>query len=191
MKTKRDYQRLYLRAPYSEPVLYVDNDFVFKARSLNLSEGGLLLDQVPHFPENNENVPLMLSLRQMPLFKNFTLERLQNYSPDMTENTIVRLKSTMVRKIGIESKAEQAFTSRIGLKFTDVPHSAEMAIKEYVKVFSSNLIYLQVLIDSLNTDEQNIEKVRLLAPILGYEKEEKISILFKKVQHDYQSLQWL
>jgi hypothetical protein len=191
MKTKRDYQRLYLRAPYNEPVLYVDGDFVFKAHSLNISEGGLLLDQVPHFPESNDDVPLMISLRQMPLFKNFTLERLKLYSPDMTENIVVRLKSSMVRKIGIESKAEQAFTSRIGLRFTDVPHHAEMAIKEYVKVFSSNLIYLQVLIDSLNTDEQNIEKARLLASILGYDREQKISILFKKVQHDYQSLQWL
>jgi hypothetical protein len=191
MKTKRDYQRLYLRAPYNEPVLYVDGDFVFKARSLNISEGGLLLDQVPHFPESNDDVPLMISLRQMPLFKNFTLDRLKLYSPEMTENIVVRLKSSMVRKFGIESKAEQAFTSRVGLRFTDVPHQAEMAIKEYVKVFSSNLIYLQVLIDSLNTDEQNIEKARLLASILGYDRDQKISILFKKVQHDYQSLQWL
>ena len=85
--------------------------------------------------------------------------------------------------------------SQVSGKALDLPRVyddfTQMAIKEYVKVFSSNLIYLQVLIDSLNTDEKNIEKARLLASILGYDKDQKISVLFKKVQHDYQSLQWL
>ena len=188
---KRDYQRTFLRAPYTEKVLYVDDGFVFKASTLNISEGGMLLDQVPHFPGENENVPLMISLRQFPYFKNFTLDRLEGYSEDMFPKNVIRIRSQMVRKIGIESKTDEVFTSRIGLKFTEVDHDAAVAIKEYVTVFSSNLIYLQVLIDSLNTDQSNLRKVRILSGILGYDDDMKISLLHKKVQHDYKSLQWL
>ena len=72
MFSQRDYQRKHLRAPYKEPVLYVDDNFVFKASTLNISEGGLLLDQIPHFPEDEDEVPIMLSLPQFPYFKNFS-----------------------------------------------------------------------------------------------------------------------
>jgi hypothetical protein len=188
---QKDYQRTHLRAPYYEPVLYVDNNFVFKASTLNLSEGGILLDQVPHFPEESEIVPLMISFKQYPYFKNFSLERLESYSDDVFPKIIVRVKSQMVRKIGIQSKTDEVFQSRIGLKFTEVSQSAAIAIKDYVSVFSSNLIYLQVLIDSLNTNEANLKKIRILSEILGYDAEMKIALLHKKVQHDYKSLQWL
>ena len=67
---KKDYQRTFLRAPYKEAILYIDDNFVFKASSLNISEGGLLLDQVPHFPEESEDVPIIISLPQFPYLKN-------------------------------------------------------------------------------------------------------------------------
>ena len=188
---QRDYQRTYLRAPYFEPVLYVDNGFVFKASTLNISEGGMLLNQVPHFPEKNEIVSLMISFRQYPYFKNFNLDRLRNYSDDVFPKIIVRVKSQMVRKIGMQSKLDEIFESRIGLKFIDVSHEAAQSIKDYVSVFLSNLIFLQVLIDSLNANESNLEKVRLLSEILGYDPKMKIALLHKTVQHDYRSLQWL
>jgi hypothetical protein len=63
-------------------------------------------------------------------------------------------------------------------------------ISEYVSVFASNLIYLQMLIDSWNTDEDIRLKTRALADILGYQKIEKISELRRQIGHDYQSLQW-
>jgi hypothetical protein len=188
---KKDYQRVHLRAPYFEPVLYIDNNFVFKASTLNVSEGGMLLDQVPHFPDENESVALMISFKQYPYLKNFSLDRLENYSGDLFPKTVVRVKSQMVRRIGIESKADEVFQSRIGLKFIDVPQDAAIAIKDYVTVFSSNLIYLQVLIDSLNTNKTNLKKVRLVSEILGYDVKMKIALLHKKIQHDYKSLQWL
>lgn len=188
---KKDYQRTYLRAPYKEPVLYIDDDFVFKASTLNISEGGILLDQVPHFPEDLEAVPIMLSLPQYPYFKNFSLEKIQSFTKDLFPKKIVRLKCKMVRKIGIQSEVDEVFVSRIGIKFTEVsPHVAKQ-IQEYVNVFSSNLIYLQVLIDSLHTDEKNLEKIRILSEILNYDANMKIATLHKTVQHDYKSLQWL
>jgi hypothetical protein len=188
---KKDYQRTFLRAPYKEPILYIDDNFVFKASSLNLSEGGLLLDQVPHFPEESEDVPIILSLPQFPYLKNYTLEKLHSFSADIFPKKVIRLKCKMVRKIGIKSRVDEVFTSQIGLKFTDVDPLGQKVIQEYVNVFASNIIYLQVLIDSLHADKKNLEKIRLLSNILNYDSSMKIAKLHKTVQHDYKSLQWL
>ena len=57
--------------------------------------------------------------------------------------------------------------------------------------FASNLVYLQTLIDSFNTDDEIKERVRALAEILGYDQIEKIAQLRAQVGHDYKSLQWL
>ena len=49
-------------------------------------------------------------------------------------------------------------------------------------VFASNIIYLQVLIDSLHADKKNLEKIRLLSNILNYNSNTKIAQLHKTVQ---------
>lgn len=188
---ERDYKRTYLRAPYRQEVLYVDDDFVFKAKTLNISEGGMLLDQIPHFPDESTEVPLMIKLPQYPYFKNFTLEKLKSFNADMFNSKVIRLKCRMVRKIGVKSKVDHAFVSRVGVKFTEIGPREKKLINDYVNVFSSNLIYLQVLIDSMYADKNNLEKIRLLSEILNYSPETKISQLRKDVQHDYISLQWL
>ena len=188
---KKDYQRTFLRAPYKEAILYIDDNFVFKASSLNISEGGLLLDQVPHFPEESEDVPIIISLPQFPYLKNYTVEKLHSFSEDIFIKKVIRLKCRMVRKIGVKSKVDEVFTSQIGLKFTEVDPVAQKLICDYVNVFASNIIYLQVLIDSLHADKKNLERIRLLSNILSYEPGIKIAQLHKKVQHDYKSLQWL
>ncbi len=64
-------------------------------------------------------------------------------------------------------------------------------IDDYVTTFSSNLIYLQTLIDSFNSDEETKIRARTLARILGYNDIERIAQLRAVVTHDYKSLQWL
>lgn len=188
---ERDYKRTHLRAPYKEHVLYLDDDFVFKAQTMNISEGGMLLDLIPHFPDEETEVPLMIPLPQYPYFKNFNLEKLKSFSPDMFATKVVRLKCKMVRKFGIKSKVDHAFTSRVAVRFTEINPMEKKLIADYVNVFSSNLIYLQVLIDSMYADKSNLERIRLLSDILGYDIDCKVSQLRKDVQHDYISLQWL
>lgn len=186
----RTYQRKYLRAPYRGDVLFVDNDFVFKAKSLNISEGGLLLDNVGHFPDASE-LPFLVSLPLYPLFKNYTLDKIQSYSRELLEHSTIRFQAKMARKIGIDTKVDGMFTSRIGLEIQEITDFDQAKISEYVDVFSSNLIYLQVLIDSINSDKNNLMKIRRLSSILGYAGNLKISYLRKIVEHDYKSLQWL
>lgn len=188
---KRNYQRKHLRAPYKESVLYVDEGFVFKAKALNLSEGGLLLDQVPHFPAEGKSASLLLSLPQFPFFKNFSLDRLLSFSPDIYAKKTARVVCEVVRRSGVHSDVDQVFISRVGARFIEIEPRDKKVIKEYVEVFASNLIFLQFLIDNIQADERGLEKVRALAGILGYEQDVKISRLRKEVSRDYLSLQWL
>ncbi len=191
MQEERDYQRTHLRAPYKEPVLFVDDNFVFKAHTINISEGGMLLDQIPHFPEDGTSVSLLISLPQFPYFKNFSTEKLAAYSNDLFPKKSIRLKCKMVRKFGVKSKVDEAFISRVAVSFDELGPQNKKLISEYVNVFASNLIYLQVLIDSIHSDKNNLKKIRLLSETLQYQTDIKMAQLYKDVQHDYKSLQWL
>ncbi|MFP5458113.1 MAG: PilZ domain-containing protein [Bacteriovoracia bacterium] len=186
---QRGYQRAHLRAPYPEPVLFGDGDFVHRARALNISEGGLLLDEVPSFPAEDQ-VPLLLHLPSYPYFKNFSLLKMQTFSRDLYPTKVIRARGLMVRRTGETVSVDDVFRPRFGLQFAELGAKEQKLIADYVAVFSSNLIYLQMLIDSWNTDEEIRQKTRALANILNYQHVEKVAELRRLVSHDYQSLQW-
>lgn len=186
---QRGYQRAHLRAPYHEPVLFGDADFVHKARALNISEGGLLLDEIPNFPSEDE-VPLLLHLPSYPYFKNFTLLKLLTFTRDLFPTKVIRARGQMVRRTGETTSVDDVFRPRFGIQFASLGTGEQKLIADYVSVYASNLIYLQMLIDSWNTDEEIRQKTRALAHILNYQHVEKIAELRRHVSHDYQSLQW-
>lgn len=187
---KKSYQRKHLRAPLKEMVLYGDGEFILKATALNISEGGLLLDQLPSFPEQDE-VHLIISLPQIPYLKNFTVLKMQTFSKELFKHQIIRARAQLVRRYELSQNLDNIFRSRFGLEFKGLNPIAQKKIEEYVTTFASNLVYLQTLIDSFNTDDETKTRVRILASILGYSEIEKISTLRSQVSHDYKSLQWL
>lgn len=187
---RKNYQRRYLRAPFKGPVLYADGDYVLMGSAINISEGGLLLDELPSFPDKDE-VPLMVSVPQLPYLKNFSLIKMQTFTPELFSSHVIRAKAKMVRREELSRNLDNIFRSRFGLEFIRISPAEQKIIEEYVSTFSSNLIYLQTLIDSFNTDEETKVKVRTLAKILGYQNTEKIAQLRSLVMHDYKSLQWL
>lgn len=190
MQNNRGYQRRYLRAPFKYEILFVAENFVFKGKAINISEGGMLLDEVGFFPESNE-VQFMTKLPQFPLFKNFDTEKLSQYRTELLESKTIRFKAKMVRKIEIRSKVDELFHSQIGLKIEDISKFDQAKVANYVDVFSSNLIYLLVLLDNVDSDRNNLQKLRDLALLLGYDANQKLSMLRLQVEHDYKSLQWL
>lgn len=190
MFESRGYQRRYLRAPYRQQILYTSEDFIFKANTINISEGGILLDQIGYFPEE-EIIPFMVILPQFPFFKDHSFSKILAFDPTILEPKVVRFKAKMVRKIAVDRKIEGVLASKIGLQFKDVSHFDQARISSYVDVFASNLIYLQVLLDSLQSDKNNLTKARKISEYLGYEKDCKLALLRKIVQEDYLSLQWL
>jgi hypothetical protein len=189
MKSK-NYQRKYLRAPFKESMLYADSGYVFQATCLNISEGGLLVNEMPSFPDS-DSVSIMISLPQLPSFKNFSILKMQTFSTDIFTKKVIRAKARLVRREQLSQNLDNIFRSRFGLEFTKMVDHEQKLIDEYVMNFSSNLVYLQTLIDSFNTDEDTRKKTRLLASLLGYQDVEKIAKLRSTVSNDYKSLQWL
>ena len=186
----KSYQRRHLRAPYKESILYADGPYVLKASTINISEGGILLDELPSFPESDD-VALLISIPQFPQLKNFSLLKLKTFSRELFGSQVIRAKVKLVRREELASNLDNIFKSRFGLEFIRISDVDRKSIETFVQTFASNLIYLQTLIDSFNTDDETKEKVRVLAQILGYRDVEKIAQLRAQVGHDYRSLQWL
>lgn len=186
----KNYQRRHLRAPYREHILYADDDHVLRGRAINISEGGLYLDRLPSFPAKDE-VNLLISIPVVPLFKNFSLLKLHTFTPELYPRNVIRAKAQMVRREELSQDLDNIFKARIGLEFTNLSPQALKHVADYVSTFSSNLIYLQTLIDSFNTDDETKARVRVLAKILGYSETEKIAALRSSVTSDYRSLQWI
>jgi hypothetical protein len=187
---RKTYQRRHLRAPFKEDIIYADGTFVLRARSLNISEGGLLLDELPSFPDKNE-IPLLIAVPHIPYFKNFSLIKIQTFSRELFSRSIIHSKARMVRREQLSQNLDNLFRSRFGLEFTRISPNDQRIINEFVTTFSSNIIYLQTLIDSFNSDDETKDRVRCLAKILGYTDIDKISYLRSQVVADYRSLQWL
>jgi hypothetical protein len=186
----KNYQRRYQRAPFKESFIYADGDYVLIASTLNISRGGILIDQLPSFPGTDE-VPLMFSLPELPSFKNFSILKMQAYSPELLKRQVIRAKVRIARREQLSQNLDNIFRSQFGVEFVRISENDQKLLDEYVSTFAANLIYLQTLIDSFNSDEETKIKVRVLASILGYKKMDRISDLHAAVSLDYQSLQWL
>jgi len=187
---KKNYQRRHLRAPYKEPILYADGAHVHVATGLNISEGGLLLDKLPNFPDSDE-VPLMFCVPKLPLFKDHGLLQMQGFSKDELTYHVVRVKARMVRREQLSQSLDNLFRSRFGLEFIRITATDQKHIDNFIVSFCANLVHLQTLIDSFNKDEETKLRVRVLALILGYASTEKIAHLRNLVVEDYRNLQWL
>jgi hypothetical protein len=186
----KGYQRRHLRAPFRENLLYCDAGMVLRARGVNISEGAILIDEIPRLPQTDD-IALLISLPQIPALKNFSLLKLQTFSRDLFQRHIIRARASVVRREQLANNLENIFRYRFVLEFTHINLQERKYIDEYVLTFASNLVYLQTLIDSFNSDDEAKIRTRLLATILGYKDVEKISLLRTVVAHDYRGLHWI
>lgn len=186
----KSYTRKYLRAPYKADILFADDGFVFKARTMNLSEGGMLVDQIPHLP-SKDIVPFIITIPYYPEFKNYSLERLRAYAPELFPSKVIRVKGSMLKRDDITTSVDQVFRMKFGVQFIEISPFNQKVVAEYVEIFTSNLIHLQKLIESSAAFADALESARVLAKILGYPGDIKLATLRSMVSHDYKSLQWL
>lgn len=183
-------QRKYLRAPLKSICLYVDGEHVFKARVLNISEGGLLLSELPHIPEIN-SLPLAIDLLQFPRLATMNLDQLKSLNPEEFPRTILKTKGRMVRTFEGQSNVDRIFVNFIGCEFFNPTPEFKIAVFHYVETFAKNTVYLLSLFESLGNRAEQLELLRTVAHILGYDRRMKIPLLRAKVLHDYQSLESL
>ena len=184
---KRQFQRRHLRAPLFTEFLYEDDGHVLKAIINNISEGGVLLEALPHVPEINL-MPLMIEIPNYPIFANYGKDKLLTIKRETIESEILRVRAKMVRSFEAQSAVDLIFVPKIGCEFVTPSLEFTESIKFYVSTFSKNMIYLLNLFESSSTKHQ-VDVIRHVADFLGYRKDEKISLLRQKVLHDYQSLE--
>lgn len=180
-------QRKFLRAPLKSIALYVDGEHVFKARTLNLSEGGLLLSELPHIPEIN-SLPIAINLIQYPRFQGMSLDEVKQLSTDDFARTIIKTKVRMVRSFENQSNVDKVFINFIGCEFYNPEEDFKLAVFSYVETFAKNTVYLLSLFESLGNRTEQLELLRSVAHLLGYDRRMKVPLLRAKVLHDYQSL---
>lgn len=183
-------QRKFLRAPLKSTALYVDGEHVFKSRTLNLSEGGVLLSELPHVPEIN-SLPLAISLIVYPRFQGMSYDDLKTLSVDDFERKIIKTKVRMVRSFENQSNVDRIFVNFIGCEFYNPEEDFKMTVFNYVETFAKNTVYLLSLFESLGNRVEQLETLRTVAHLLGYDRRMKVPLLRAKVLHDYQSLESL
>jgi hypothetical protein len=183
-------QRKFLRAPLKSVCLYVDGEHVFKARVLNISEGGILLSELPHIPEIN-SLPFAIDLPQFPRLQGMSLEQLKILNNEDFPRRILKTKGRMVRSFENQSAVDRVFINYIGCEFYNPSSEYKMAVFQYVETFAKNTVYLLSLFESLGSRTEQLEILRAVAHILGYDRRMKVPLLRAKVLHDYQSLESL
>lgn len=181
------FQRAFLRAPLKTQVLFQDDEYVLKARILNISEGGILLENLPHIPEVPA-IPLVLDLPSIPDLLSTPKPQLLHLKLEELPRKIIRVKARLVRKFEGESEIDALFVTKIGCEFVKATEEERDVIREYVARFTKNIVFLLNQFESSNKD---LEVLRKTAELLGYGGEEKIAFLRQKVLHDYQSLESL
>ena len=181
---KKNYDRLFLRAPLKTRILYEDDGYVFKAQTQNISEGGILLGQLPHVPEINL-LPLMIDIPIYPDFQTVDMNKVGDI--ERLERNIVRVRAKIVRTFEEKSPAEQIFIPFIGCQFVRPDMVVIASIQKYVERFARNIVFLLKLFDSAASSKK--DKIRFFANFLGYQGELHLAEIRQKILHDYRSLE--
>lgn len=182
------HRRQYLRAPLKTFVLYDDDHFGFKAQAINISTGGILLENLPHVPEINA-LPVLIDIPSFPTFQTLGIDKIKKLEGQQFSRRIIRARARIVRSFDGQSEVDKVFVQKIGCQFVSISDENINLIEEYVTNFAKNTIYLLTLFES-HTQHQ-AEMVRIVSSFLGYKGDEKMSVLRQKVLHDYQSLEGL
>lgn len=83
----------------------------------------------------------MLEIPAFPLFSQLGRERLLSVQKDGLESEIVRVRAKLVRSFEAESEVDAIFVPKIGCEFVTPTDEFLDMIKNYVSVFSRNMIF--------------------------------------------------
>ncbi len=191
MKKDSKFSRQYLRAPFFSDVLYIDGEYVLRCRSLNLSEGGMLLTELPRIPERDA-FPLMVSLTKYPKFSLLSADKILKMSFHDLDHQVMKLKSRIVRNF--KNPLNSILNENVGIQFYPLASGDNELIIDYVGTYLKNIIFLLNMFEgkqfnhNKNQDQLILKKA---ADILGYDISLPIPLLRQKILHDYQSLESL
>lgn len=183
-------KRKHLRAPLRTEFLYNSDGYALKGRVINISEGGILLSELPQIPPINA-IPIIVEMPEYPDFQKLGTERILKLRKEAIGRRVVRMRAAIVRSFEGKTEVEKVFVTNIGCKFVNPPVELINEIRDYVSLFARNTIYLLQLFESMGKSQTQRDVLRQISSFLGYDHTEKIAILRQKVLHDYQSLESL
>ncbi len=187
---KHEFKRAHLRAPLKSDTLYILDDYVLKANLLNISEGGILLENLPRVPDI-QAIPLMFPLIDYPEFSQLHADILMGLNSQQLEKKVIRTKARIVRSFEGQSEVDKIFVTKIGCQFVVCSDADRDAISQYVTRYAKNLIYYLGLFEGRGQKAGNLDILRKVAELLGYDSTMQIGLLRLKALHDYQSLESL
>lgn len=179
------YKRQHARAPLSTFVLYSDDDFVFKAKLLNISEGGILVENFPHLP-SRDHVPFLFDLPDVPELTSLHDDDIFTINKSDLKRDFVRVIAQAVRRVGDTTNVDDMFI-QVGCQFINLQDQDREKIHSYVEKFKSNLVFLINLMENRN-DEIDDKRILKIADLLGYGKIKSLMLLHKTLVTDSASL---
>ncbi|GAB4023934.1 MAG: hypothetical protein Fur0010_27180 [Bdellovibrio sp.] len=187
MTTKHTFKRAHLRAPLKVDLLYVDDKYVHAARTLNISEGGILIDYMPKVPDIRA-LPIMMPVVYFPDFTQMSHDEIKALELQHLDKFVMRFRAKIVRSFEGMTDVEKIFVNRIGCEFVKPDMIQKKVIADYVTMFARNIVFL---LNLFQQGQSVVPVLRHTAGLLGYNSEEKLNMLRLKVLHDYQSLESL
>ncbi len=188
MNTESLKKRKYLRARMHDSVLYVSNDFVFRTKSFNISQGGILLEGLSNIP-SVRGIPLMIPLKVFPDFSSMANSSVLSLKAEVFPVSIHRVKARIVREMDELTDLGKVLMSLIGCEFVNADAKFKVDIENYVQTYSKNLIYFLNLIQKGGNDPEQVEVIRKIAEVMGYDHTKSLTEIRFKALHDYQSLE--
>lgn len=183
------HKRKFLRAPLNSYFLYEDDNFIYKSKLSNISEEGVLIESLPHFPGINI-IAAFLDIPKIPVLDQISLDKIRDLLSVNFEREIHRARIKTLRRSEQTTSVEQIFIKNIGAQIQNVSSALRASIAAYVATYATNLIFLLKLLENPAGDEERIDKIRSVSRVLGYDESAKISLIHQKVLQDYKSLQW-
>lgn len=182
----KSIEREYIRAPIKSSVLYVDGDFVYSAKTHNISEGGVFIFNLPQMPATSEQ-EMAIFIPHFPRLANLSLSELLLISIEDLPGTVIKVKCKMVRKR--EQTIDEVITTHVGCELLHPSIKARAMISNYVDIYVKNLVHLLSLFENLVEDSvEKMQELKMVAKLLGYDDTLRPGLLRAKVLHDYQSI---
>ena len=178
------WKRIYQRAPLRGHILYKDGEYVFKAKTLNVGEGGIGLESFPKIP-SAPSIPIMFSLIQYPPLSDPIKERVDGAFQGQLSSQVIRARTSLVRTKNKQTESEKVFMTKFALQFTSLEEGSQKLIQSYVTNMAHNIRYL------LKLFEQTDDNVENIARFMGYPTGGDPNLIRAAILHDYQSLESL
>lgn len=173
-------KRKHLRVKIAGDMIFSADNNVFKVKMVNISEGGVLISDIPYFPEHD--VCAYLEIPKIPKLYKFSDNQLNYYHPNLTPIDVVSSKIEILRRTG---EVDDYFMDVAG-KFTSMSNKDSELIAGHVIGFAENLVYLVTELQNSN----NSPRIKKIAKLIGIGEFGSYDELKTEVEQLYSSLNW-